>query len=111
VDGIENLAARLPRIAMPAGRPVRLEAGAIAALDTSGAWLLQRLRLQLEAAGNPVEVQDLQAHHADLYQRVRELGTTEPPREPRLGPWPVPAGARCAGWRSCTPSCPSSAPS
>ncbi|MCW8874142.1 MAG: ABC transporter permease [Gammaproteobacteria bacterium] len=86
VDGIGNLAARLPRLVMPAGRPVRLEAGAIAALDTSGAWLLQRLRLQLETAGNPVEVQGLQDNHADLYQRICELGTTELPREPRLGP-------------------------
>jgi phospholipid/cholesterol/gamma-HCH transport system permease protein len=86
LDGISVLAARLPRIAMPAGQPVCLEGGEITALDTSGAWLLQRLRLQLEVAGNPVEVRGLQANHADLFQRVCELGATEPPREARLGP-------------------------
>lgn len=85
VDGIAALAARQSRIAAPTGRAVSLEASAITTLDTSGAWLLERLRLQLEAAGNPVEVQGLQAHHAELYQRIRELGTTDPPREPRLG--------------------------
>ena len=86
LEGISALAPRLPRIAMPAGRPVRLEAGTIEALDTSGAWLLQRLRLQLEAEGNQVAVEGLREQHADLYRQVCELGRTEPPRETRLGP-------------------------
>jgi phospholipid/cholesterol/gamma-HCH transport system permease protein len=86
VDGIAALAGQLPRMTIPRRRPVLLEASGISALDTSGAWLLQRLRLRLEAADCPVEVQGLQAHHADLYRRVGELGNTETPREPRLGP-------------------------
>ena len=98
VDGIAALAGQLPRMAIPRRRPVLLEASGISALDSSGAWLLQRLRLRLEAADCPVEVQGLQAHHADLYRRAGELGNIEVPREPRLGPLAGTGRSTLRGW-------------
>ena len=85
LEAIDGLADRLPRLALPEGRPVRLEADGITALDTSGAWLLQRLRLRLEAAGGAVELHGLEEPHATLLRQVGELGTVALPRPARLG--------------------------
>ena len=85
---VEALAAAvkgLDRLPMPAAQQITLDASGIAALDTAGAWLLQRLRLRLEANGRQVQMQGLSAAFADLYERVRELGELQPPRQRRLG--------------------------
>ena len=86
VDGIARLARQLPDLAIPSRTPVILDAEGVTALDTGGAWLLQRLRQRLEAEDCPVEIQGLHAHHADLYQGVVELGEDRLPVQPRLGP-------------------------
>lgn len=85
VDALGPLAHRLEQLRGPASREITLDGSELIALDTAGAWLLQRLRLRLEAEGRAVNVQGLSVPFADLYQRVAELGEAEPPREQHLG--------------------------
>lgn len=85
VDALSAAAKALAHLRWSGGTEVLLDASEVTALDTAGAWLLQRIRLQLEAQGRQVSVEGLSEHFADLYARVVELGMTEPPQEPRLG--------------------------
>jgi phospholipid/cholesterol/gamma-HCH transport system permease protein len=85
VDALGPVAHRFEKLRGSADRQVTLDGAGLTALDTAGAWLLQRLRLRLEAEGRQVTVQGLSAPFADLYQRVTELGEVEPPRPRRLG--------------------------
>lgn len=85
---VDRLAAAVERVNQaptPAAPEIALDASQIDALDTAGAWLLQRLRLQLEADGRAVVIEGLNPQFADLYERVRELGEVESPRAGRLG--------------------------
>jgi phospholipid/cholesterol/gamma-HCH transport system permease protein len=68
-----------------AGAPlVQLDLHGLEELDTAGAWLLERTRLTLAAAGSEVQLSGVAPEHAQLIERVAEAG---PParltREPR----------------------------
>lgn len=84
VDALADVARRIDRIRVQSGS-ITLDASDLEALDTTGAWLLQRLRQRLEAEGHQVRVQGLSTAFADLYQRVTELGTTQVPQAHKLG--------------------------
>ena len=85
VDGLAVVATRIDQVSGVTGQQITLDASDVEALDTTGAWLLQRLRLRLESEGRQVQVQGLSAAFADLYQRVAELGTVQIPQAHKLG--------------------------
>jgi phospholipid/cholesterol/gamma-HCH transport system permease protein len=67
-------------------RPVvTWEVQAITALDTAGAWLLQRTVQRLQQAGRQVELRGLSEAHSALLAMLatREVRPVEPRREPR----------------------------
>lgn len=85
VGEIAAAATAFERVQATRGKQLRIDGSDITALDTAGAWLLQRHRLRLERQGVQVEVQGLNGTFADLYARVVELGQAEPPQAHRLG--------------------------
>jgi len=85
VDGLADVAARIDQLGGLTGRQITINAADVVALDTTGAWLLQRLRLRLESEGRQVQVQGLSAAFADLHRRVTELGVVEIPQTRKLG--------------------------
>lgn len=85
VDALGPLSHRLATLDAPRVTALTVDASAVTALDTAGAWLLHSLQQRLAAAGVQTDVQGLHAPFADLYQRVAELGATALPRTPRLG--------------------------
>jgi len=92
VHGIARLEQRLADLSWPEGRDLVVDASAVSALDTSGAWLLQRTLRALEKDGRTVRVQGLSPKFDSLLQliRARELAaetpvTTQPGMLARLG--------------------------
>lgn len=88
VEALSDAARRIDHIdhsQAPTGPQIVLDASEVAALDTAGAWLLQRLRLRLESDGRQVDVRGLNTSFADLYQRVGELGANPLPKVRQLG--------------------------
>lgn len=65
----------IERIQIPAGAAVSIDCNAIGALDTSGAWLLNRLTERLSAAGHAVTLDGLSKPRRDL---LREVGHCHP---------------------------------
>jgi phospholipid/cholesterol/gamma-HCH transport system permease protein len=66
---------------------VQLDLRGLEALDTAGAWLLERTRLALAAAGAAVAVSGAASEHAQLLERVSAAGAPPPAalRRPRFG--------------------------
>jgi phospholipid/cholesterol/gamma-HCH transport system permease protein len=54
VGGVGHLRAGMKHLELPGGDAVTLDGSAIAAMDTTGAWLLLQIRQRLEAAGSKV---------------------------------------------------------
>jgi phospholipid/cholesterol/gamma-HCH transport system permease protein len=59
-----------------------IDLAAVTAMDTAGAWLVERTRARLAAAGATVELAGVQPDHLRLIERVRRAGLPErlPPR-------------------------------
>lgn len=71
-----DAALRAPRLAPPAapaapGAPWRLDTRAVTALDTAGAWALDRIIQAAARAGMPLDCTDLAPDHAALLDLVR----------------------------------------
>jgi phospholipid/cholesterol/gamma-HCH transport system permease protein len=66
---------------------VRFDLGAIEALDTVGAWLLNRTGLELRGRGLAVELANVPRSVRPLIERVEEAGAPPIPTPPR--PWRV----------------------
>lgn len=86
---LERLRLRLDRSPWPAAGTVRLQAGALDALDTGGAWLLQGLLGELRGRGLEPRLDGLRGEFSALLELVRErLGeaapAATPPREGTL---------------------------
>ncbi|MFA7593257.1 MAG: ABC transporter permease [Thiohalobacteraceae bacterium] len=79
------VARELDRLQPGGSAPVVVDAAGVAALDTTGAWLLRRLQRRLEQAGREVRIEGLSAPFADLLAQVTELGGVELARTERLG--------------------------
>jgi phospholipid/cholesterol/gamma-HCH transport system permease protein len=79
------LATKLSALKVPPAGPVRIDLSAIEALDTTGAWLVVRLRRTLAARGRVVAVENVARELAPLLRQV-EKGATEEPHPPRRHP-------------------------
>jgi len=75
---LERRVAALPR---PAERELRIDASAVSAMDTSGAWLLHRTMRALEARGASVRLEGLRPEFETLLKlialRMRAQGTVQ----------------------------------
>jgi phospholipid/cholesterol/gamma-HCH transport system permease protein len=80
VHGIAALDRHLETLPWPANRDVVIDGTALVALDTSGAWLLQRTVRGLEKLGCTVRVEGLRPEFASLLQLIaaREIATEAP---------------------------------
>ena len=65
-----ELERKLEGLAAPAGRELVVDAAAITAMDTTGAWLLARTVRALEAQGRRVRVQGLRPEYAGLLELI-----------------------------------------
>jgi phospholipid/cholesterol/gamma-HCH transport system permease protein len=80
VHGIAELERQLPSLAWPTGREVVITGGALAALDTSGAWVLQRTIRELVRRGCTVRLEGLRPEFESLLKlvAVREIAAEAP---------------------------------
>ena len=77
--GLGTLAPRLAALSAPAGSGVVVDCAGIEALDTAGAWVLQKLLRQLRAAGSAVHLRDFRPEFARLLAMVgKDLSTQVP---------------------------------
>ena len=65
-----GLERRLDALAVPAGRDLVVDASAVSAMDTAGAWLLHRTVRALEAEGRRPQLQGLRPEFASLLELV-----------------------------------------
>jgi phospholipid/cholesterol/gamma-HCH transport system permease protein len=84
-----QLERRLEGLAAPAGRDLVVDAAAVTAMDTTGAWLLARTVRALEAQGRSVRVQGLRPEYAALLELIAT-------RAPAGGTGPAGAPGRLA---------------
>lgn len=103
VDGLEDLDRRLERFHWPAVPELVLDGTAVAAMDTAGAWVLDRVARSLEAAGRRVQWK-LRPQDEALLDMVRRSAAAGPPPAkarpgllPRLGRATVDAAGRAVG--------------
>ena len=75
VQGIAQLERRLEGLPLTGKGNVVIDGSAISALDTSGAWLLQRLIQKLEQRGRSVEINGLRPEFNTLLQLVASSAT------------------------------------
>ena len=68
----------LRRLRIGPGRAVVLDFAALAGLDTTGAWLIERTRRLLQGSGSTVEIRHLEPDLADLVTRGRSVGRVRP---------------------------------
>ena len=76
--------ARLARIGARGARRARIDASALAALDTAGAWLIHRATQRLTEQGLAVEIAGADAAAASLIETARRFDVPYPPA-PRPG--------------------------
>ena len=69
--GSAAVAAQLDRLVVPAGVPATLDGSDIAALDSAGAWLLQKLLLRLRSQGATIDARGLKPRFARLLEVVQ----------------------------------------
>ncbi|MBR7560479.1 STAS domain-containing protein, partial [Mycobacterium tuberculosis] len=67
-----------------------IDLSGVDALDTAGAWLVDRMRVALEAAGKQVEIRGLKQHWETLFDAVGKTAsapadTNLPLHKPNLG--------------------------
>jgi len=79
-QGIALVVPRLAVFSCPTGSKLLIDAAAISALDTAGAWLLQRTIRDIEQRGIRVQVNGLRSEFSALLDLIATHGTTiEPP--------------------------------
>jgi phospholipid/cholesterol/gamma-HCH transport system permease protein len=83
-DRLTVLEEQLRGFGWPAGHAVSLDASGIVALDTGGAWLLQRILQQLAADGKPARLEGLRTEFGGLLalvgERLQQLALVRPPQ-------------------------------
>jgi len=86
LEGIAVLEPRLAVLAWPSTGALRIDAAAISALDTAGAWLLHRTMHALTQQGRQVFIVGLRPEHNTLLQLVAaHAPTMERPAASRVG--------------------------
>jgi phospholipid/cholesterol/gamma-HCH transport system permease protein len=86
IDWAAGLDTALRRLDLRGAAAVQIDLHGLEALDTAGAWLLERTRRALSATGSAVAVSGAADEHAQLLERVAEAGAP-----------PIPAGRRRFG--------------
>lgn len=71
LHGIASLERRLDAMYWPTDGEIMIDSAALHAMDTAGAWLLQRTVHALERAGRKVQMQGLRPEHAALMAMVQ----------------------------------------
>ena len=76
LHGIGVLEDKLASVVWPVATELTIDASAVSALDTAGAWLLQRTLRALEQGGRTVRLDGLRPEHAALLRLIgsREIG-------------------------------------
>lgn len=82
VRGIARLEQQLTRFAWPETGNLVLDCTALSALDTSGAWLLQRTVRELEQRGRQVTITGLRPEFITLLQLVASCAMVPPSAQP-----------------------------
>lgn len=85
VDAIGPVAQKVATWSGPRGATISVDASAVTALDTAGAWVLRRLQMQVSGKDAAQRIEGLSAPFADLYQRVSDLGRVQLPQVAQLG--------------------------
>lgn len=80
-EGAAALDRRLHAVDPQGYRRVRFDLGAVEALDTVGAWLLNRTGEELRGRGLEVELTNVPGSIAPLIERVGETGAPAPPAQ------------------------------
>jgi phospholipid/cholesterol/gamma-HCH transport system permease protein len=94
--GVAGLEPKLERIVRSAAGALTLDASAVSAMDTSGAWLLHRTVRRLELSGRSVQLRGLRPEFAALLRLIASRAVTpEAARAPG-----VLARIGQQGWRS-----------
>jgi phospholipid/cholesterol/gamma-HCH transport system permease protein len=96
---IAPLESRLERLVVPGAGEVVIDASAVRAMDTSGAWLLQRTIRTLEAGGRRVRVTGLRPEFEAL---LRAIAAREVAAQAAPAPAPLLAQLGQAVWRGLT---------
>jgi phospholipid/cholesterol/gamma-HCH transport system permease protein len=96
---IATLESRLERLVVPGAGEVVIDASAVGAMDTSGAWLLQRTIRALEAGGRRVRVTGLRPEFEAL---LRAIAAREVAAQAAPAPAPLLAQLGQAVWRGLT---------
>jgi phospholipid/cholesterol/gamma-HCH transport system permease protein len=84
---LARLVPELERATRQAVAGATIDLSAVTAMDTAGAWLVERTRERLAAGGGAVELEGAQPDHLRLIERVRRAGMPErlaPRRYPTL---------------------------
>lgn len=98
VQGIAQLEQRLESLSVPGEGELVIDGSAISALDTSGAWLLQRTMKGWEQRGRTVRVRGLRPEFDALLQLIAARVPTAEPASPVTPPLLARFGKRA--WRS-----------
>jgi phospholipid/cholesterol/gamma-HCH transport system permease protein len=85
VSCIGTLEHRLSGLVWPEGVRVAIDASGVTAMDTAGAWLLQRTLHELESEGREVALSGLRPEHEALLRMVRDLDPAGEPADPEPG--------------------------
>lgn len=94
-QGLGGLPAQIAGLQLPPAAPLVADASGLTALDTGGAWMLQKLLRRLQDAGCSVTVQGLQP----AFEGLLAL-TVLPPAAPPVPPKPTPSALEGMGRRS-----------
>ena len=96
--GIGTLAPTLDTLAAPAGHALVIDGARIAAFDTAGAWVLQKLLRRLRTAGATVTLRALRADFSKLLEVVGKQvdATPDKPAVPAMQPATTLAAFGCA---------------
>ncbi len=81
---IGNKQARLAEIDARGAKRARIDASALAALDTAGAWLIHRAAKSLSEQGVAIELQGADPAAASLIETVRRFDVPCPPQPPAV---------------------------
>lgn len=81
--GLSELERRLSRLPWPEPGEITIDASAVSAMDTSGAWLLHRTLRGLKQRGHSVQLNGLRPEFAALLQLIAAREVAVPFEEPR----------------------------
>ena len=74
---IEPLELRLAKFAWPDGGELSIDASAVTAMDTSGAWMLHRTMRALQAQGRSVQLRGLRPEFDALLRLIATRSVTQ----------------------------------